>query len=69
MRGKSTFLRDLDVRGFLAIVALLGLLGVIFVQLIQGSGTPSSIRVPAELAGSVGAIIGFYFGGRSGNGK
>lgn len=53
---------DLDVRGVLAILALVGAFAMAFVQLLRGS----TADIPAWAATTVGAIVGFYFGGRGG---
>ena len=51
---------DWDVRGILAILALLGAFAIAFVQLI----IRQDANIPAWAATTVGAIVGFYFGGR-----
>lgn len=56
---------DLDVRGVLAILALMGAFTLAFVQLLTRAGTAD---IPAWAATTVGAIVGFYFGGRGSNG-
>ncbi len=53
---------DLDVRGIIAILAMLGAFGLAFVLLLDGK--PPDI--PAWAATTVGAIVGFYFGSRGG---
>jgi hypothetical protein len=58
---------DLDVRGMLAILALIGSFALAFVQLILRGNAD----IPAWAAAVVTGIAGFYFGSRSGgdNGK
>lgn len=51
---------DLDMRGILALVGLLGAFGLSFSQLfLQGSAD-----VPAWVSAIVGGIAGYYFGSR-----
>lgn len=57
---------DLDVRGVLAVLSLIGVFTLAFVQLLGNRGTAD---VPAWATTVVGAVIGFYFGGRTGNGR
>lgn len=54
---------DWDVRGILATLALLGAFTLAFVQLAKGIDA----NIPAWAATTVGAIVGFYFGGRGGS--
>jgi hypothetical protein len=54
---------DWDVRGILALLALLGAFGLAFAQLV----THGDANIPAWAATTVGAIVGFYFGGRGGS--
>jgi hypothetical protein len=56
---------DLDVRGVLAILALMGAFTLAFVQLLVLDNRTADI--PAWAATTVGAIVGFYFGGRGGD--
>jgi len=51
---------DWDVRGILALLALLGAFSLAFAQLVRGDDA----NIPAWAATTVGAIVGFYFGGR-----
>lgn len=51
---------DWDVRGILALLALLGAFSLAFAQLVRGGDA----NIPAWAATTVGAIVGFYFGGR-----
>lgn len=51
---------DWDVRGILALLALLGAFGMAFAQL----AARGDANIPAWAATTVGAIVGFYFGGR-----
>lgn len=53
---------DLDVRGLLAIFALLGAFSLAFVQLATGV----SAEIPAWAAAVVSGVTGFYFGSRGG---
>lgn len=56
---------DLDVRGMLAILAVLCSFGLAFAQLfLQGNAD-----IPAWAAAVVTGIAGFYFGSRGSNGK
>ena len=51
---------DWDVRGILALLALIGAFAIATVQLVQGH----TADIPAWMATTVGAVVGFYFGGR-----
>lgn len=51
---------DWDVRGILALLALVGAFGMAFAQLAYRGDA----NIPAWAATTVGAIVGFYFGGR-----
>ena len=53
---------DWDVRGILAVLAVLGAFGLAGAQLAQGL----SADIPAWAATLVGAVAGFYFGSRGG---
>jgi len=56
---------DWDVRGILALLALLGAFAMAGAQLYRGD----TADIPAWAATTVGAIVGFYYGGgRSSNG-
>jgi len=55
---------DLDVRGLLALISVLGLFGIVFTQLFTGL----AVTIPPEVAGTVGAAVGFYFGGKGAGG-
>jgi hypothetical protein len=50
-----------DVRGLLAIIALVGAFALAFAQLFLKDGTSD---IPTWAASTVSAILGFYFGGR-----
>ncbi len=71
-RRKTDLLRrrrlDLDVRGILAILALIGAFTLAFVQLLYSATGPHTADIPAWAATTVGAIVGFYFGGRGSGG-
>lgn len=54
---------DLDVRGVIGFMSVCGLFGIVFMQLI----TNRPIAIPAEVAGIVSGIIGYYYGSRAGN--
>lgn len=51
---------DLDVRGLIGLMSVTGLFGIVFTQLTKGI----AVAIPPEVAGTVGAAIGFYFGGK-----
>lgn len=51
---------DLDVRGVLALIVVLGLFGIAFIQLAQGQ----PINIPTELWTFGGLVIGYYFASR-----
>jgi hypothetical protein len=53
---------DWDVRGLLALLALLGAFALAFAQLVYRGDA----NIPAWAATTVGAVVGFYFGGRGG---
>lgn len=53
---------DWDVRGILAILAVLGAFSLAFTQLTLDLGSD----IPAWAATLVGAVAGFYFGSRGG---
>jgi len=53
---------DWDVRGILALLALVGAFAIAFAQL----SSHGDANIPAWAATTVGAIVGFYFGGRGG---
>jgi hypothetical protein len=56
---------DWDVRGILAILALVGAFALAFVQLVF---TPDkSAEIPAWAAAVVSGVTGFYFGSRGGS--
>ncbi len=57
---RESRLLDLDIRGLIGLMSVAGLFGVVFTQL--GQGVP--VTIPPEVAGTVGATIGFYFGGK-----
>lgn len=59
-RRKSSKVLDLDVRGLIGLMSVTGLFGIVFTQLAQGV----PVQIPPEVAGTVGAAIGFYFGGK-----
>jgi len=54
---------DWDVRGILAIMALLGAFSLAFVQLVVLRDTA---EIPAWAAAVVSGVTGFYFGSRGG---
>jgi uncharacterized protein YcfJ len=54
---------DWDVRGILAILAVIGAFGLAGAQLFLGLGSD----IPAWAATLVGAVAGFYFGSRGGS--
>ena len=56
---------DWDVRGILAVLATLGAFGLAGAQLAGGH----TADIPAWAATLVGAVAGFYFGSRGGNGN
>lgn len=56
---------DLDVRGVLAILAIIGTFTLSFVQLLFTE--LQSAEIPAWAAAIVASITGFYFGSRSSN--
>lgn len=53
---------DLDVRGILALAALIGAFGLSFTQLFL----LGSADVPAWVSAIVAGVAGYYFGARSG---
>ena len=53
---------DLDVRGVLAILALLGAFGLAFALLFRGAAP----EIPTWAAALVSGVTGFYFGSRAG---
>lgn len=57
---------DLDVRGILAIMSLLGAFGLAFLQL---QSPLASAEIPAWAAAIVAGVSGFYFGSRAGTGS
>lgn len=56
---------DLDVRGILAVIALVGSFALGFVQLFMRGNAD----IPAWAAAVVTGIAGFYFGSRGGGGN
>lgn len=55
---------DWDVRGIIAVFAIVGAFGLAAAQLfLRGDA-----NIPTWAATMVGAVIGFYFGGRATNG-
>lgn len=55
---------DIDVRGLLAILALLGAFTLAFTQLALGAA--NGAEIPAWAAAIVAGVTGFYFGSRGG---
>lgn len=55
---------DWDVRGIIAIMAVVGAFGLAFVQLLTQDSQGANI--PSWAATLVGGIAGFYFGSRGG---
>jgi hypothetical protein len=62
-------LGDLDVRGVLAIIGLVGGLGYQFyIAANNPSVAVSELSIPSWMAATISAVIGFYFGARGGGG-
>jgi len=58
---------DWDVRGILAILAVVGAFSLAFVQLLFAP--VASAEIPAWAAAVVSGVTGFYFGSRSSGGE
>lgn len=54
-----------DVRGIIGLMSVVGLFGIVFMQLWRNS----VIAIPPEVAGVVGSVVGFYFGSKGASGS